>query len=110
VVTQVDGAAAEPVLLGQGQVQISRAMRTSFSLVFPFRPRSRGKISGPAARMLILFAPSLPHEEYFTELADIRSEDPETARIRSALVAGVSAETSGAVNWPGRRVGGRGGP
>jgi hypothetical protein len=25
-------------------------MRASFSLVFPFRPRSRGKISGPARR------------------------------------------------------------
>ena len=27
------------------------------------------------------------------------AEDPETARIRSALLAGVSAETSGAIAW-----------
>jgi hypothetical protein len=29
--------------------------------------------SGAPARMLILFAPGPPREEYFTELADIRS-------------------------------------
>ena len=46
-------------------------MRASFSLVFPFRPRRRWEISGPAGRNL--FAPGPLREQYFTELADIRS-------------------------------------
>ncbi len=72
------GHAATHVWLAEG----TRAERKPQSSIFPAScAPAAGPVAGlprlqrkrRAGRMLILFAPGPPREEYFTELADIRS-------------------------------------
>ena len=57
----------------------------------------RDWLGGRRAELAARLGQELPRPAFAEKPA--APEDPETARIRSALLAGVSAETSGAIAW-----------